>query len=62
MRKYNPCLKAMVDNHRDLAAKHGHSTAHLSDEQVFAVIEDTCGMSTHQESEEYFLELIACAK
>jgi len=52
----------MVDNHRDLAAKHGHSTAHLSDEQVFAVIEDTCGMSTHQESEEYFLELIACAK
>ena len=48
-----------MDNHRRLAIKHGHSTNHLTDEQVFAVIEETCGMSTSEESEEYFLELIA---
>lgn len=45
MRKYNEALKGMVDNYRDKAKTENIPTNHLSDEEMFRIIEYWSGMS-----------------
>lgn len=58
MRKYNTFLDGMISNYRDLAKKAGLSTEKWNNEQLYAIIEETSGVSTNEEQEEYFLDLI----
>jgi hypothetical protein len=55
MRKYNDCLKGMVDNYREKATASGLSTDKMSDEEVFEMIERNRG-STAEEDLEWFLD------
>lgn len=61
MRKYNSCLSSLVSNYRDEADKVGLSTARLSNEAVFNLIEANSGFSTAEEDLEAFLDALRAA-
>lgn len=44
MRKYNPALKNVVDNHRANCRAAGHDTKNYSDEELFAIIQHWYGV------------------
>jgi hypothetical protein len=54
-KKYNPCLSSMVQNYRDKAKEVNLKTDHLTNEQVFDMIERNLGL-TPEEDLEWFLE------
>jgi len=56
MRKYNPYLKNMVDNFRQLAKSQSIPTEAYSDEEIFAVIDFWSGMETGNLTEFAVLE------
>lgn len=58
MRKYNPTLDGMISNYRELATKAGLKTEHISNPDLYLIIEQTVGFSTREEEEEYFIDLI----
>jgi hypothetical protein len=53
---YNPHMVNVVRNHRAEADKRSIAHSHLTDEQLFALIVLTSGLSTPEEDMEYFLE------
>lgn len=59
MRKYNLYLKGMVDNWREIAKQKGLTTSHLTDEQLFAIIDANATAGTYEEQFEWTLEDIA---
>lgn len=58
MRKYNPALKGMVDNHREAADEFNIPHSHFTDEELFKMIEDNLG-ATGDEGVYWFLQSLA---
>lgn len=48
-------MDSMIDNHRELADKAGLQHKHLSNEDIFKIIENNLG-STNEEANEWFLQ------
>lgn len=58
MRKYNPCHNSMINNFRNIATAQGVEHKHLSNEQIFALIEESTGFSIQEEEQEEFIRLL----
>lgn len=52
MRKFNPCLQNLVDNHRRRLKECGLDASAYSDLELFAVIEYWTGMESNDEENE----------
>ncbi len=56
MRKYNPALSSLVDNHRQLAKENGYDLTSLTNEQVYAILEGQGVAPTNDEQEAWFID------
>lgn len=58
MRKYNCFHDTMISRYREKAADKGLTTDHISNEELFQVIDEWSAMSTKEETEEAVMDYI----
>jgi hypothetical protein len=56
MRKYNKCHDGMLSNYRSQAKQSGFDSSHLTNEELFAIVEYWSGVPTGEETEERVLD------